>query len=280
MRPCAAGEHACAWNRTEAEPLMADPLQDRRVLAAARRQGAAAVARQSISGTGVRIRGRNFMALVVAPEAPLAAWFGALDTQMRAGADLFGDRPVIVDLSAAAADGQQAPLIVLEGLEARNLRVVGVEGIDRALLTGTRWERLATALHGRDLALDARSPRAEPQPEAAAPAPAPSLLIEQPVRSGQSIVFEEGDVTIVGAVASGAEVIAGGSVHVYGALRGRAIAGLRIGDKARIFCRKLEAELVGIDRLYRTSENWGAALHGRAVQVVCDRGALRLSAFD
>ena len=261
---------------------MADPLQDRRVLAAARRQGAAAVARQSVTGTGVRIRGRNFMALVVAPEAPLAAWFGALDTQMRAGADLFGDRPVIVDLSGAADDGSQAPLIILEGLEARKLRVVGVEGVERALLAGTRWERLATALHGRDLALDTRSPRAdEPRPEAApAPTSAPSLLIDQPVRSGQSIVFEDGDVTIVGAVASGAEVIAGGSVHVYGALRGRAIAGLRTGDKARIFCRKLEAELVGIDRLYRTSENWGAALHGRAVQVVCDRGALRLSAFD
>jgi septum site-determining protein MinC len=97
------------------------------------------------------------------------------------------------------------------------------------------------------------------------------------VRSGQSVIFEEGDITVVGAVASGAEVIAGGSIHVYGALRGRAIAGLKSGQGARIFCRKLEAELVGVDRLYRTAENWGAELHGRAVQVRCDRGALRLS---
>jgi septum site-determining protein MinC len=100
------------------------------------------------------------------------------------------------------------------------------------------------------------------------------------VRSGQSVVHEAGDVIVVGSVASGAEVIAGGSIHIYGALRGRAIAGLRTGEAARIFCRKLEAELVGIDRLHRSAEHWGAALHGRAAQVFCDRGALTLSAFD
>ncbi len=82
------------------------------------------------------------------------------------------------------------------------------------------------------------------------------------MRSGQSIVFEDGDVTIVGHVGSGAEVIAGGSIHIYGSLRGRAIAGLRTGAAARIFCRKLEAEMVGVDRLYRTAEHWGEGLHG------------------
>ena len=86
--------------------------------------------------------------------------------------------------------------------------------------------------------------------------------------------------TIVGSVGSGAEVLAGGSIHVYGALRGRAIAGLKTGAGARIFCRKLEAEMVGVDQLYRTAEHWGAGLQGRAVQVMCDRGALRLAAFD
>jgi septum site-determining protein MinC len=252
--------------------MAAHPLPDPPRLAEAAGGGSAGQA-----AAHVRIRGRNFMALVVTPEPPLAAWFGALDTQMRSGADLFGDRPIVVDLSGAFEDGPQVPLIVLEGLEARSLRVVGVEGIERALLTGTRWERLATPLHGRDLAIETRAPRTgEPDP----PAPVASLLVDRPVRSGQSVVFEDGDITVVGAVASGAEVIAGGSVHVYGPLRGRAIAGLRAGAGARIFCRRLEAELVGIDRLYRTAEHWGATLHGRAVQVVCDRGSLRLSALD
>jgi septum site-determining protein MinC len=93
-------------------------------------------------------------------------------------------------------------------------------------------------------------------------------------------MFEHGDVTIVGAVASGAEVIAGGSIHVYGPLRGRAIAGVRTGEAARIFCRRLEAEMVGVGRRYRTAEDWGSGLQGRAVQVWCDRGSLRLTALD
>ena len=116
-----------------------------------------------------------------------------------------------------------------------------------------------------------------------APAPAPplpSLVVDRPVRSGQSIFFEEGDVTVVGSVSSGAEVLAGGSIHVYGALRGRAIAGLKAGAGARIFCRKLEAELVAVDELYRTAEHWGERLHGCAVQIRHDRGALKLSALD
>jgi septum site-determining protein MinC len=223
----------------------------------------------------IRIRGRSFMALVVAPEFPMAAWFAALDAQRRGVGDLFGERPVVADLSATVDGGPEAPLIVLEGLEARDLRLVAVEGIDPRLLAGTRWARLATNLAGREMSVEPRA-ASEPPP----PATAPSLLVDRPVRSGQSIVFEDGDVTVVGPVASGAEVIAGGSIHIYGPLRGRAIAGLRTGGAGRIFCRRLEAELVGVDRLYRTSEHWGAALQGRAVQVMCDRGALRLAALD
>jgi len=160
--------------------------------------------------------------------------------------------------------------VVLDGLQARDLRLVGVEGVDPSLVAGTPWAGLAAGLPGRDLGVEATQ----------APAAPAALLIDRPVRSGQSVVFEDGDVTVVGAVASGAEVIAGGSIHIYGRLRGRAIAGLREGAGARIFCSRLEAELVGIDRLYRAAEHWGPALHGRAVQVACDRGALRLAALD
>lgn len=232
------------------------------------------------AGPGFRIRGRNFMALVVAPELPASAWFAALDAQLRDAAGVFADRPVIADLSAAvAAGGPEAAPILLEGLEARDLRLVGVEGVSAAALAGTRWARLPR-IQGRDL------PREAQAEHAARTAPkAASLLIDRPVRSGQSVVFEEGDVTIVGAVGSGAEVIAGGSIHVYGPLRGRAIAGQRAGAAARIFCRRLEAEMVGIDGLYRTpsqdgGSHWGPKLHGRPVEVRLDRGALSLSQID
>lgn len=227
----------------------------------------------------VRIRGRSFMALVLAPEPPFADWFGALDRQLSGAPGLFADRPIVVDLSGVIhVLGAETLPVAMEGLAARGLRIVGVEGVSAAQLAGTRWAELPTKLHGRDVSLESGSGR-----HAATTAPAPvlptSLLIERPVRSGQSIVFEDGDIIVVGSVASGAEVIAGGSIHVYGPLRGRAIAGLKTGG-SRIFCRKLEAELVGVDQLYRTAENWGSDLHGHAVQVRCDRGALSLSALD
>lgn len=228
---------------------------------------------ETISLPTIRIRGRSFMAMVVAPEAPFGAWFTAFDRQLAGLPGFFADRPVVVDLAPLLeAVGPEAIPVALDGLAERGLRVVGLDGVRSALLAGTRWAGMATRLQGRDVAL-------EPGPGRQAVEAAPSLLIDRPVRSGQSLVFEDGDITVVGSVASGAEVIAGGSVHVYGALRGRAIAGLRTGG-SRIFCRRLEAELVGVDQLYRTAENWGPDLHGRAVQVRSDRGALRLEAFD
>lgn len=233
---------------------------------------------ETISPPTIRIRGRSFMAMVVTPEFPFGDWFAAFDRQLGGAPAFFAERPVVVDLAGVLeVVGPDAIPVALEGLTERGLRIVGVEGVRPEMLASTGWAGLATNLHGRDVALERRleGPAAEPPPAAAAP----SLLIDRPVRSGQSIVFEDGDVTVIGPVASGAEVIAGGSVHVYGPLRGRAIAGLKTSG-ARIFCQRLEAELVGVDQLYRTAEHWGADLHGRAVQVRCDRGALRLSALD
>jgi len=224
------------------------------------------------SPPGIQVRGRSFMALALTPEPPLAIWFSALDDHLRNAAGLFADRPLVVDLTLAAAEGREAVLIMLDGLETRGFRVIGLEGTRPGLLDGTHWARMPTQLHGREVAEMRASPSAKQAPT--------SLVIEGPVRSGQSVFFEAGDVTVIGAVASGAEVIAGGSIHVYGALRGRAIAGLRPNSDARIFCSRMEAEMVGVDRLYRTAEHWGAGLHGRAVQIRSDRGALRLSALD
>ena len=98
----------------------------------------------------------------------------------------------------------------------------------------------------------------------------------EPIRSGQSLFFPDGDVTIIGSVASGAEIIAGGSIHVYGTLRGRAMAGTMANSTARIFCRKLEAELVAIDGYYTTAEDLDPALRGKAVQFWLEDEALKV----
>ena len=75
------------------------------------------------------------------------------------------------------------------------------------------------------------------------------------MRSGQSIIFPEGDVTVLGSVGSGAEIVAGGSIHIYGTLRGRAMAGVNGNTTARIYCQKIEAELLAIDGFYQTADD-------------------------
>ena len=100
-----------------------------------------------------------------------------------------------------------------------------------------------------------------------APERTESLIVDGNVRSGQTIMHPQGDVTIIGRVASGAEIVAGGSVHIYGALQGRVIAGISGSRSARIFCTEARAELLCIGGAYVTAENitpkWKAALSRR-----------------
>ena len=99
------------------------------------------------------------------------------------------------------------------------------------------------------------------------------------MRSGQTVYAERGDLTIVGPVSSGAEIVASGSIHVYGPLRGRAIAGAHGDETARIFCQSLDAELLAIAGLYRTSESIQDELRQRSVQVVLNNDRLDVEAF-
>jgi septum site-determining protein MinC len=117
-------------------------------------------------------------------------------------------------------------------------------------------------------------------PDLPAKAPVPQAagrVIEGAVRSGQSIIFPEGDLTIVGSVSSGAEVVAGGSIHIYGALRGRAVAGSTGNRHARVFCRELEAELLAIDGHYRTADDFAPDLLGRPVQAWLEGSAIKVA---
>ena len=86
--------------------------------------------------------------------------------------------------------------------------------------------------------------------------------------------------TVVGSVASGAEVVAGGSIHIHGALRGRALAGSMGNASARIFCRKNEAELLAIDGYYQTAEDMDPKLRSLPVQALLEDGVLSIAALD
>jgi septum site-determining protein MinC len=108
---------------------------------------------------------------------------------------------------------------------------------------------------------------------------APIMLVNGSVRSGQIVRFEEGDLIIVGSVGSGAEVVAGGSIHIYGALRGRAYAGTSDQFGGRIFCQKLEAELLAIGGLCRMSDEFDSDLRGCPAHAWRDANDIQLGAL-
>lgn len=102
-------------------------------------------------------------------------------------------------------------------------------------------------------------------------------VILHPVRSGQQIYAQQGDLTVCAGVGAGAEVIADGSIHVYGALRGRALAGAQGNESARIFCREFHAELVAVAGQYKVLDDLPAGLRGKPVQVWLEEGKLRVA---
>lgn len=106
----------------------------------------------------------------------------------------------------------------------------------------------------------------EPAAEKLTP-PRRSRVHTLPVRSGQQIYAADGDLVILGAISPGAEVLADGNIHIYGPLRGRALAGVKGDTQARIFCQSLEAELVSIAGQYRVIEQLDASKQGKFVQI-------------
>lgn len=115
---------------------------------------------------------------------------------------------------------------------------------------------------------------------AARPTGEPGLMQIAPVRSGQQVYAENRDLTVLTTVGAGAEVIADGSIHIYGALRGRALAGAQGNEKARIFCRAFHAELVAVAGHYKVLEDIPRELRGKPVQVWLEKEELKLAALD
>jgi septum site-determining protein MinC len=221
------------------------------------------------------------MALVLAPEVPLRDWLEDLDAVSERSPGFFTGRPIIADVSSLKPSKSELKFL-LAAFKMRNIRIIGLEGaapenVEPDMppqITGGKPAGEIDVPDAADSAVAAVSTFSH-QPSADK-----SLMIEGSVRSGQSILHPEGDVTVLGSVASGAEIVAGGSIHVYGALRGRAIAGCTGNARARIFCRKFEAELIAVDGLYKTADDLGSKFHGQPVQVNLDGDSIILQTLD
>jgi septum site-determining protein MinC len=208
---------------------------------------------------------------VFSPVVPIAGWLDEVDATLARSPGFFVGKPVVLDLSAVDLS-QSAIAHLVASLEKRDIRVLGIEGVDAAHLT-TSMPPLLTG--GRHCILSQNEPK-KPEPK---PKPM-SLLLDSPVRSGQSVVFAEGDVTVLGSVGSGAEIVAGGSIHIYGTLRGRAMAGVNGNSTARIFCQKIEAELLAIDGYYQTAEEIDAALRNRPAQAWLEGDIMKITPLN
>ena len=228
-------------------------------------------------GPWLKFRARSYMAFVFTPQPPVVAWLAELDASIARSKGFFGRHPVALDLSAVDLGPAAIAHLVAE-LGRRNMRVLGLEGIDSIdeeaglppILRGGRGAQGFDA--SERSASDAAEMARQKQPA--------SLMIESPVRSGQTVVFTEGDVTVLGSVGSGAEIVAGGSIHIYGTLRGRAMAGVTGNARARIFCHRVEAELLAIDSYYRTADDIEENLRSRPAQAWLEGGTLKISAMN
>jgi septum site-determining protein MinC len=191
---------------------------------------------------------------------------------------------VVLNLNHIALHAEEI-IDLVDGLADRGIRVFAIEANDiddlgpdlPPILTGARKIEVEEQKAPRQPAV----PPANTNEQAPArAAEARTLIIDTPIRSGQSVFHPHGDVIVLGSVGSGSEIIAGGSVHIYGTLRGRAFAGVMGNPDARIFCQKNEAELLAVDGWYRTADDMEPSSRGRAIQAFLDNEVIWVSALE
>jgi septum site-determining protein MinC len=252
-----------------------------------------------------RLRGANFNLLVLRlldPRPDMVV--PALGDQFRRAPGFLRFAPIVIGLSdlegVSAAEVDFAGMV--KGLRALEIVPIGTTGgtpeLRNAAMTaglpplrsagkdgpeeGAAAPPPSTAAAAADAAQQASPPPppvAAPAPpaaaEAAAGSPRPTLLVEQPVRAGQRIWAQGGDLIVTATVNAGAEIIADGNIHIYGTLRGRAMAGGGQNTEARIFALNFDPELVSIAGYYAVREGLTAAPVGRAVQVRLEGEGMR-----
>lgn len=204
--------------------------------------------------------------IAVLRETEPARLADALHLMLGGMPDFFNGEAAVLDFSGVASHPEHIDWVGLASLFRRyRLQPVGVRSLPEDLAASARQAGLAI-LDGAELrerqGAAAPAPQTRPEPAPATqPALAPAaahtantLYIDRPLRSGQQVYARGGDLVLLAGVSNGSEVIADGSIHCYGALRGRALAGARGNSEARIVTTNFGPELVSIAGIYRTFE--------------------------
>lgn len=254
---------------------------------------ATAAAPTAARGLPFQVRGslQTLLSLrLLIPDHP--DFFPLLVDKIAHSPDFFRQAPVVLDAGQVARQAPPADLAgFVEQLRQHRLVVVGLQN------GGPAWNE--AALRAGLALFGAGAPAAEPgasaaqgvgaaaargrtgaatavAPETVAPPPrhGPATTVTVPVRGGQQVVADDGDLVVTATVGNGAEVAAAGHVHVYGTLRGRAFAGIGGDESAMIFCDQLEAELLSVAGVHLVNEEIEPGLLGRRARVRLDRGRL------
>lgn len=249
-----------------------------------------------------QLRGASFTMMVLKVSDPRNSnFFPVLGSKIAQAPNFFKHAPVVLDFDDMPPEGTVDLDHFCGLLRNLGLSVVGLQGGTPALQKAALAARLAVLPASRDStplkpligsgraaaqgttakreSIAAPVPEREPAP-IPVPEPPPmrsTMMITEPVRSGRQIYAQGGDLVVIGPVSPGAELLADGSIHVYGALRGRALAGVGGDETARIFCQVLEAQLVSIAGLYRISDDIDRKMLGRQVQIFLDGGFLHIA---
>jgi septum site-determining protein MinC len=223
---------------------------------------------------GNLVQGAVFTVMVVrAGNLRDPAFEPELAQQVQRSPRFFLNAPVVLDLKEASEFTREAEFLeAREILRRHTLTLIGIQNGQPAQAAAAADAGLASfapnaTQPNRPRAIEPAAGAARAPPGPAAATSAKSRLITQPVRSGTQIYARGADLVVIAPVSPGAEIMADGNIHVYGPLRGRALAGANGDADARIFCSRLEAELVSIAGRYLVSDQLPPEQRGLAVQI-------------
>lgn len=188
------------------------------------------------------------------------------------------DAPVVLDLAPGVKAESVAMMSAVDTLRGLDVNLVALARSDQMDADMASMVGLGTISlsGGRDVPRRTETSNA---PKETTTAAASTQVIDQPVRSGQQ-VYSRGDLIVLAPVSTGAELMAEGNIHVYNTLRGRALAGVRGNNQARVFCQKLDAELVSIAGHYRVAEDLPDEYRNQAVHVSLHGEAMQFTALN
>ena len=237
-----------------------------------------------MSQTPIEFKGSSFtLSVVHLHHHDPAVIRKALQDKIDQAPDFLKNAPVVLNVATLSADFNWKQL--QQAILATGLRIVGVSGCkDEALKRMIVRAGLPVLAEGKEARPRAEAPQPaptpEPQPVVTETAAAKTRIVNTPVRSGQQIYARDADLIITSSVSAGAELVADGNIHIYGMMRGRALAGASGDRNCQIFCTNLAAELVSIAGEYWIMDQIPQEFFGKAARLCLQDGALTIQTLN